>query len=144
MKTGLYTGTKAKARAHRILKLYDESKGTQSYGESRLYIVHENRVRVIYSAKDKGGMIITKNNQGGVWRIMFVAFEEKNRGKGMLKRCFKEAKKIGCDIALVDMNMDDDWAFWAQCGFGIMASLPDLTLVAANRQLPFLNKVTIS
>jgi len=142
MKTDLYTRGKAKARAQRIMAIYDAT-STAPWGPSVLNVVNESRIRVIYSPKDAGGMIITKNNQGNVWRVMYVAFEENNRGKGLLRRCFSEAKKIGCDIALIDMNMGDDFDMWAHLGFSIPACLPDLTMVASNRELPFLNKVTI-
>ena len=143
MKADLYTRAKAQARAQRILKLYDASTVTP-WGPSELVVRHPHRIRVIYSPKDAGGMIITKNNQGGVWRVMYVAFEEKNRGKGLLRSCFKEAKKIGCDIALIDLNFNDDFDLWAHFGFDVLACLPDMTMIASNRQLPFLNKIQIS
>lgn len=129
------------ARAEKIVDLYNEA--SEKPFNEKLNLQRPESTKIIYAEHDSGGVLLDYHSNYKVYRVMFAAFDKKNRGKGLLKACLEVLKKEELDIPLVEIGDDNEISLWQKLGY-IFLGADGMSIVATNRKLEFINYDSIT
>jgi len=102
-------------RAHSIVDIYNQD----AVMRETLDLEYPHHTTIIYPDNDKGGLLLDYHDEYKAFRLMFAAFEKKNRGQGLLTECLKFAKRNEMDIAFVEISLFSENEIWKHLGYTI-------------------------
>jgi len=119
-------------RAEKIVDIYNSCSST--FMSEELDLNNPSNTLIIYSDEDAGGLLMDYHKEYDAYRLMFAAFQESNRGKGLLRSCMNFSIINSIDIAFIEVSMFSKNPIWRHLGYtieGIFNFCPFL----ANREL---------
>lgn len=118
-------------RAQRIVDIYNDTHEMPG----RLSLIKPQSTRIIHAEGDSGGLLLDHHPDISMWRIMFAAFDEENRGKGLIRKCLEKAKEEGLNITMVELDGSVSGTVWEHLGFTMFGNA-GFTVMATSVEVP--------